>query len=162
MPIALDDRRGIMADEKNDNYRLIATAAFQQMEDMRSKAFTMQGDYGKWLISSLFLMHGSAIAGLIFKSAGPDAPPFLFAVSWFVAGILFALGSGFLAWLNFTFAMQQYDKWATPNMLVNAEHWPKPATSKAVDRTLWTAVVSGFLSVACLIGGAVHVLCVWH
>ena len=31
-----------MADEKNDNYRLIAAAAFQQMEDMRSKAFTMQ------------------------------------------------------------------------------------------------------------------------
>jgi hypothetical protein len=151
-----------MADE-NEDYRLIAAAAFRQLDDMRSKSFTMQGDYGKWLISSLFLMHGSAIAGLVFKSGGCSAPPFLSAVAWFVAGIVFALGAGFAAWWNFTFAMKQYDEWATPNMLINRDHWPKPATSKfLIDTTLWIAVVCGVLSVVCLIGGAVHVLCVWH
>lgn len=147
---------------EDENYRIVAEAAFKQLEDMRSKAFMMQADYGKWLISSLFLMHGSAIAGLMFKSGGATAPPYLFAVAWFVAGLVLALGAGFAAWWNFTFALKHYQIWSKPNMLTNREHWPQKASSKAVTVTLWVAVACGLLSVVCLVGGAIHVLCVWH
>src|SRR6266436_6113441 len=101
------------------NYKVVAEATFKQFEDYKSKSYQMQSDYGKWLVSTLFLMHGSAIAGLIFKTGGTAAPPYLFATFWFVAGIVFALGAGFAAWWNFTFAMQIYAAWAQPQMLID-------------------------------------------
>jgi hypothetical protein len=82
----------------DEDYRTVATAKFQQMSDFRDKAFETQADYGKWLISSLFLMHGSAIAGLLFKSGVATAPPHLLEALWFVGGLVFALGAGAAAW----------------------------------------------------------------
>jgi hypothetical protein len=43
-------------------------------------------------------MHGSAIAGLLFKSGAATAPPYLLEVLWFVGGLVFALGAGAAAW----------------------------------------------------------------
>jgi hypothetical protein len=131
---------------EDENYRIVAEAAFKQLEDMRSKAFMMQADYGKWLVSSLFLMHGSAIAGLMFKSGGAALPPYLFAVPWFVAGLVFALGAGFAAWWNFTFALEHYQIWSKPNMLIDREHWPQKGVVESshgniVDRSgVWAFV----------------------
>jgi hypothetical protein len=147
--------------EDGGGYNRISEAAFKKMIDMRAQSFSMAADYGKWLISSLFLMHGSAIAGLIFKG-GAGAPPYLTAIVWFIAGIVLALGSGFSAWWNFSLAAHQYDTWANPNMLTDVKHWPGPARVRGVQATLYIAVACGVFSVLSLIAGAFHVLSLWR
>jgi len=144
------------------DYRTVATAKFQQMSDFRDKAFETQADYGKWLISSLFLMHGSAIAGLLFKSGAATAPPYLLEVLWFVGGLVFALGAGAAAWWNFTFAMMYYHAWAQPEMLIDKDYRPDLPSKTAIDLTMWLALVCASMSVACLVFGAAHVASVWH
>jgi hypothetical protein len=151
-----------MTSSNNEAYGQIAEAMLKKMMEARGHSFIAQIDYGKWLISSLFLMHGSAIAGLAFKASGPTAPPYLFAVSWFVAGIVLALGAGFAAWWNFSFATRQYDDWANPNMLINPANWPSTPTVRGVEATKWISIACGLLSVACLVAGAVHIIRVWQ
>ncbi|QUS39543.1 hypothetical protein RPMA_12375 [Tardiphaga alba] len=150
-----------MAD--HNNYDRISDAVFKKMLDARAAAFNAQVDHGKWLISSLFLIHGSAIAGLVFRSTTAGAPPYLSAVSWFVAGIILALASGFTTWCNFGIAAQQYDEWADPNVLADVKHWPKaPSRAFSIKFTRFLSLCFGFLSVAALVAGAVHVLKIWH
>ncbi len=151
-----------MTTPDDDAYRRIAEAMMKKMMDARAQSFTAQIDYGKWLISSLLLIHGSAIGGLAFKASGPAPPPYLFAMIWFVAGIVLALGAGFAAWWNFSIGMQHYDKWANPNMLVNPTSWPAAPAFGGMEATRWASIACGLLSVACLVAGAVHILRVWQ
>lgn len=132
------------------------------MLEMRSHSFVAQADYGKWLISSLLLVYGSAIAGLAFKASGATAPPYLWAISWFVAGIVLALGAGFSAWWNFSLAARQYDNWANPNMLVNPTNWPTTPTVRGIEVTKWICIACGAFSVACLIIGSINIAWVWR
>jgi preprotein translocase subunit SecE len=64
--------------------------------------------------------------------------------------------------VNFTFAARQYHQWADFRMLTDKTYWPQSTQNGAVEATLWIAVVTGILSVVCLLGGAVAVLCTWR
>lgn len=149
-------------DQKTDaNYREAAKLAYDNVLEMRKLAFTAQADYGKWLISSIFLMHGAAIGGLAFKG-GAGAPAYLLAVGWFVAGLVLALASGFSTWVNFNLAAKQYHLWAKPAMISDPAQWPtKSSHGTGVRLSMWLAIIFGFLSVATLVAGAVHVLLAW-
>ncbi len=109
-------------------------------------------------------MHGSAIAGLAFRaSSNGVAPPYLAATIWFLSGMVLALGSGFAAWWNFSFAANQYNDWAKPNMVFDRNHWPGPPKHhRKITSSLWAAIICGNLSIICLLAGAIHVFLVWH
>jgi hypothetical protein len=103
-------------------------------------------------------------AGLLFKSSGTNLPPYLGSLWWFVFGIVFALGAGFAAWWNFTFACRAYEEMSDHRMLIDRQYWPKerPKDAGSVIATLWIANISGILSVCCLIAGAVAIWCAWR
>jgi hypothetical protein len=150
-----------MSDDRGDVYKETARLTYDSLLEMRRLSFAAQADYGKWLISSIFLMHGAAIGGLAFKGA-TGAPTYLAAVGWFVAGLVLALASGFSTWVNFHFGAKQYDLWAKPSMISDHTQWPTIAThGRAIRVTMWLAIIFGFCSVACLVAGSVHVLRVW-
>jgi hypothetical protein len=92
----------------NSSYKETAKLAYESLLEMRRLSYAAQADYGKWLISSIFLMHGAAIGGLAFKAGATGAPTYLSAVMWFVAGLVLALASGFATWCNFTLAAKEY------------------------------------------------------
>lgn len=132
-------------DADDGGYRETARLTYESILEMRRLAFGAQVEYGRWLISSIFLMHGSAIAGLAFKAAATGAPPYLLAISWFVAGLVFALASGFAAWWNFSLAAEQYNNWAQPMMMFDRAHWPMAARHGAwITATKWLAVFFGY------------------
>jgi hypothetical protein len=145
-----------------DNYKELAKLTYDSLLEMRRLSFGAQADYGKWLISSIFLMHGSAIGGLAFKAAAIGAPPYLAAILWFVFGLVLALAAGFLAWLNFSLGADQYDSWAKPAMLFDRTQWPTSTQhSFGITLTMRLAIIAGVSSVLLLLIGAVHVLWVW-
>lgn len=151
-----------MSDQHQDQYKETAKLTYDSLLEMRRLSYAAQADYGKWLISSIFLMHGSAIAGLAFRASATGVPPYLSAILWFVAGMIAALGSGFCAWLNFTAAAGQYNEWAKPAMLFDQSSWPaEAAKAREIERTKRLSIACGFLSVLTLLGGAVHVLWTW-
>lgn len=145
-----------------DRYKELARLTYDGLLEMRRLSYAVQADYGKWLISSIFLMHGSAIAGLAFRASATGVPPYLFAILWFVFGMILALGAGFCAWLNFSAAASQYSDWAKPAMLFDQANWPtEAARAREIEATRWLSIVCGILSVLTLLGGAVHVLWTW-
>jgi hypothetical protein len=86
-----------MADE-DDHYGHAAEIVYVQNRQMHEYSLKMQADYGKWLVSSLLVLHGAAISGLLFKGSAGNPPPFLHAITWFVIGVVLALATGFSAW----------------------------------------------------------------
>jgi hypothetical protein len=62
-------------------------------------ATQIAGDYGKWLVASLTLVHGGALYGLASNTL--YRPSVLGqALWWFVFGLILSLLSGFVAWIN--------------------------------------------------------------
>ena len=148
--------------EADKDYEKAAELVYEANREMHKFSIEMQGHYGKWLISSLLFLHGAAIGGLLSKWAKDSPPPFLNALWWFVIGIILALAAGFAAWWNFTFLAQRYWEWADFRMLNDRAFWPKAEQSRAIDGTLWCAVICGVLSVVCLFAGAAFVACSWR
>ncbi|MEH2517659.1 hypothetical protein V1279_003232 [Bradyrhizobium sp. AZCC 1610] len=147
---------------RDDNYKEVAKLTYDALLEMRRLSFGAQADYGKWLISSIFLMHGSAIGGLAFKAAATGAPPYLAAMLWFVVGLVLALASGFSAWWNFSLGAAQYDMWARPLMLFDRAAWPSTARhAGAITFTKRLAITFGVGSVLVLVIGSIHVLLAW-
>ncbi|WLB19361.1 hypothetical protein [Bradyrhizobium japonicum] len=145
-----------------DPYKETAKLTYDGLLEMRRLSFGAQADYGKWLISSIFVMHGSAIAGLAFKATATGAPPYLKAILWFVVGLVLALAAGFCAWCNFSLAAKQYDKWARPSMVVDRAAWPTElAYAAGIEWTMRLAVLCGMGSVGALVWGALRVLAEW-
>jgi hypothetical protein len=144
---------------RDDNYKETAKFTYEAILEMRRLAFAAQADYGKWLISSIFLMHGSAIGGLAFKAAATGAPPYLAAILWSVAGLVLALASGFCAWWNFSLGAAQYNLWARPSMLFDRASWPSTAKhARSIELTKWLSIICGVGSVMVLVVGSIHVL----
>lgn len=147
--------------EVDEKYKRAAELVYGHNAKMHEFCIKLQAEYGKWLVSSLFVLHGAAIGGLVFKAAQTSPPAYLLAVWWFVVGLVLALATGFSAWWNFTFLAERYYRWADYRMLTDREFWPKPEEGRGIDATLWVAVTTGVLSVACLLVGAASVACSW-
>lgn len=142
----------------DEAYRQSAKVVYESLKRQSEFMRQMQAEYGKWIVSSILVLHSGAIGGLLYKfdlikgSAG--------SLWWFVIGIALAIGTGFVAWLNFTFADESAHKMADHRMLNDPNYWPKEVPLLCgIKATLWGAVVLGWASVACLIGGAWSVWC---
>jgi hypothetical protein len=57
-----------------NSYKETAKLTYESLLEMRRLSYAAQADYGKWLISSIFLMHGAGIGGLAFKAGATGAP----------------------------------------------------------------------------------------
>jgi hypothetical protein len=154
-----------MTDDKTDPealYREQAKLFYNQAVDRAKLSATIQADYGKWLVNTLWLMHSGAIVGLLFRATTTGRPPYFSELWWFIFGVAFAFGAGFASWWNFTFAVNQYDQWASPAILTDRTKWPITAAFKWKIRvTMWVAIVCGLLSMGCLILGALAVYRAW-
>ena len=127
---------------KNQHIELVATDLFR----IRDAALRTQMEYGRWLVSTLVLLHSGALAGLLFK-AEALRPDYLVLFWIFLAGILFALSSGFATWLNATWGWEQYDKWGRQvlmrpdSSLEDADRRMQASTSFATVFGLMSAVL---------------------
>ncbi|RIK83361.1 MAG: hypothetical protein DCC69_14380 [Hyphomicrobiales bacterium] len=115
-----------------------------------------QGQYGKWLIASLLLVHGAAF-GFLATSEEMSRAYLPHVFWWPVAGLVLALACGFLTWVNWGLhlnaelcvdagTLHDLDRdW--PDVDRRIVRWVKP--------TFRLAVLSGAGSALCILGGAI-------
>jgi len=141
--------------DEREEYLRQATAVFESMKARERHALTIQAEYGKWLINTLYLLHGGTVVGLLSKAPlrGPS-PLYMDSLLWFGAGIIAALFAAFATWWNWTFAIQVYSTMANPKMLVSQDHWPALPNTKKITASMWVAIVFGSVSVGFWIWGA--------
>ena len=118
-------------------------------------AMQLNAEYGKWLIASLLLLHGAALAFLAQNDRlAAEVLPHVFW--WFVIGLLAALVCGFMVWINWTLHAVVHGT-ATAHMIYDDAYWPK-FEGKAYDwiaPTHWLAIGFGLVSAGCLLGAAI-------
>jgi hypothetical protein len=145
-------------DEHDPDYRLKAGKYFDALRDDIAGYRQLQGDYGKWLIASLLLVHTAALYALI-TTDGVRSVLGTFALWWFVGGLFLALLCGLVTWWNWELHVGLTERWANVNMLTSPTDWPKnePSTDFWIKLTFWLSLVLGLLSAFALLGGAYHV-----
>lgn len=130
----------------------------QHQEDMRA-AFQLQGDYGKWLVASLLLIHGVSIWFL--AESQELARTILPAVFWWhVIGLLLALTCGFVAWINWSLHTVLYAP-LDPGMILDTRNWPQadPKKTDQITLTYRLSLVTGVASAICILGAAIVAYC---
>jgi hypothetical protein len=130
---------------------------YSRMMDVRKTSLEMQGHYGKWLVSTLLLIHGAAI-GFIANSDRLSRILIPDTLYIFVSGLVLALICGFITWLNWSFNFVLYET-VDPDMRTDVKSWPDFTTHwahKWVRITFFAPIVFGILSVVFLIWGAWH------
>jgi hypothetical protein len=112
-------------------------------------AFRLAGDYAKWFIATLLLLHSGAIAA-VFPRADPKlaCPTMIFG-----AGVALALFSALASWLNL-FTVSKYFRQSANDVLAESARKPWP---RSVTIWMWTAFASIVPSSVALIGGAIFV-----
>lgn len=137
-----------------------AVVVFNDLKSSEKDALEVSANYGRWLLNSLFLMHGGALFGM-FTFLGPVAREpekialYAGTIWWFVLGLLCAMLSGFFAWLNWSYLADDYDHMADYRMLWDAQAWVrKPKHTLAMPITNYSSILFGFLSGLCIVGAA--------
>ncbi|MBX9452651.1 MAG: hypothetical protein KL801_12590 [Mesorhizobium sp.] len=133
---------------------------YEDHQKSKRHAFQLNADYGRWLIASLLLVHGAAVAFLAQNERlATTVLPSIFW--WHVAGLLLAFLCGFLVWANWSFHARLYEDAVTPRMIYDDEHWPKfdDGTNSWINRTHFTGIIAGILSALCILGSAVQAYC---
>lgn len=115
-----------------------------------------QGQYGKWLVASLLLVHG-AVFGFLATNESMSQTYLPHVFWWPVSGLVLAMGCGFLTWINWGLHLS-----VELSVDVNAMHdlgrdWPQrnPAIERWIKPTFRGAVICGAGSALCIVGGAV-------
>jgi hypothetical protein len=121
-----------------------------------SHVLTMQGDYGKWLVASLLLVHGGMFA--LLAQNDQLASQVLSKIYWWpVVGIVCALLCGFSAWWNFSFSSMLYAVPKAEMIYLDSQQPEFPNwLVTALKATTVVAIVAGIVSVACVFAGAAH------
>ena len=128
---------------------------YESLMEARKTALDLQGHYGKWLVSSLLLIHGAAI-GFIAQSdrLSQKLIPDVFAIA--VVGLILALLCGFSTWINWGLSYIIHNS-VHPMMVLDDDYWPKFHEHKAspwMTCTFWLSIVTGIASVLCIIYGS--------
>lgn len=147
-----------IGEDQKEKYRRQAEVVFKQNSSMMEASLRLNGEYGRWLVTSLLALHTAAIVGLFYKSLVGAPPAYFNAIIWFVLGICFGLATGFVSWLNFSFNFEQYRRWCDYRMLEDGAYWPKDVDPK-INVTLYLAIVFGFLTALFFVLGMLHIWC---
>jgi hypothetical protein len=101
--------------------------------------------YGKWLLNWLITLHAGSLIAI---SQAGDAKGKLYQVcgAFLIWGIVSGLGSGFFAWVNFTFAAQAYDR-MSGQILSGQKPEPELPLVRIVRATLYFSVLCGIVSI---------------
>ena len=117
-----------------------------------------QLELSKWLLASLVLVNAGAVVLLAdshYRSALEHAAPA------FIVGIVAAITSGFLGWLNAGVRDLHYDAYAQPESLKTGEI-RKPELSDRRERQIsWAyrlSIAAGLLSIGAFVWGAIAAL----
>lgn len=133
-----------------------ATVVYHDLKESQRSTFQIAADYGKWLITSLVLIHGGALFGLFSFLDGlagkPDAlQSYVFPVWAFVSGLLLAFLAGFFVWLNWSMHSENYDRQARYDMLWDSDIWVGDRYwDKGITVTYWLPIIFGVLSATCI------------
>lgn len=142
----------------------VAEVVYKDYKDMQRSTFELAGQWGRWLLASLLLIHGGALFGLFtFLSDLADKPYALaryqWTVWWFVAGLLLTLSSGLCTWINWSMHSDNYDGWANKPMLWDPHEWTgETRHTWGLDVTNWASLGFGIASAICIVGGAYSTL----
>lgn len=125
--------------------------AYEEYQKRKQHAYQLSADYGRWLIASLLLVHGAAVAFLAQNDRlSQTVLPTLFW--WHVAGLLLAFLCGFLVWSNWSLHALAYDP-VNPGMIFDDDHWPDFSSKRIVsliNLTHWLGILAGLISAACI------------
>lgn len=128
---------------------------YEDLQKSKRHAFQLNADYGRWLIGSLLLVHGAAVAFLAQNERlAATVLPSVFW--WHVAGLLLALLCGFLVWANWSFHAAIYES-VSSSMIYDDKRWPEfdGGTARWITVTHWSGIVAGVLSALCILSSAV-------
>jgi hypothetical protein len=128
--------------------------AYEDFQKSKRHAFQLNADYGRWLIASLLLVHGAAVAFLAQNDRlSKTVLPSVFW--WHIAGLLLALLCGFLVWANWSLHARFYEA-VNPGMIYGDEHWPEfnKRTGFWIDCTHWIGIGAGILSGLCILASS--------
>jgi hypothetical protein len=128
--------------------------AYEDFLKSKAHAFQLSGEYGRWLIGYLLLVHSAALAFLAQNDRlSKVILPSVFW--WHVIGLLSAFLCGFLVWANWSFHARLWET-VNPGMIYDEEHWPKfdDGTTHWITWTYWTGIVAGILSALCILASA--------
>lgn len=115
-----------------------------------------QGQYGKWLVASLLLVHG-AIFGFLATNEQMSQLYLPHVYWWPVAGLILAMGCGFLTWVNWGLHLS-HNLSADVNTMHDLEReWPAydPKVERWIGPTFWLSVACGAGSALCIVGSAI-------
>jgi hypothetical protein len=119
---------------------------YDQYQEDKRYASQLQAEFGKWLVASLLLIHGAAFA---FAAQDNELSAIIFKMVFWphILGILFALGSGLSAWLNWGFHVSHFVR-IDPRMIYDNQFWPKfeSSTNKWIGSTYWASILFGMAS----------------
>jgi len=142
----------------------VAEVVYKDLKEMQRATFDLAGQYGRWLLASLLLVHGGALFGLFtFLSDLADKPEALaryqWTVWWFVAGLILTLFSGLCTWINWSMHSDNFDAWANKPMLWDPRQWTGDARHTwGITVSFWASLILGVSSALCIIGGAYFIL----
>jgi len=137
-----------------------ATVVYNDLKESQRATFAVSAEYGRWLLGSLFILHGGALFGLFtFLGDVADQPELLSAyaaaVWWFLIGLLLAMLSGFFAWMNWSMHSSNYESSANVAMLWDPTQWTgKAPHDVGLYITNRGSTLLGFASALCTIGAA--------
>jgi hypothetical protein len=141
-----------------------AAVVYQDLKQSSRVTFQVAADYGKWLTSSLLLIHGGALFGMFTfldsLAEKPDALSLYTMPVWaFVIGLLLALATGFFVWLNWSMHSDNYSQMARYDMLWDPDQWvDDPPHNVGITITYWLPIIFGWLSVLCVVIGVFLIL----
>lgn len=111
--------------------------AINLRKDLAVAAQEKQFDYGKWVLASLLTVHLGAL--LLISQAG-DASSMLFQASgaWLIYGVITALFTGGIAWINFTLSAAIH--WKVIEAHINGKEFkPSKPLSYGINGTFYLA-----------------------
>jgi hypothetical protein len=121
---------------------------FASSREDHKLAFELAGEYAKWFISTLLLLHSGAIAAVVQQGAGQR---FACATIILALGIVLALLAALFGWFNLQLASFHYR--ASADALLKST--PVPSSSRSAQIAMMIAITSIIMSAIMLAIGAV-------
>lgn len=135
-------------------------AIYVAMRENASRSLQLQGEYGKWLIASITILHAGALVAL--ANSERLAPALGGGAGWwFIAGLVLALVCGFVVWINWGLVSRSFEHFARSDLILNdytVLHEPDPYRIW-IGVTYWLPIFLGISSVSMLVAGAGAVSC---
>lgn len=110
-----------LSDEKLQIYRVLAPYRYEQFLINKRAAFEFQLTIGKWIVSSLLLLNGAAIAAMPTLLNHSSISIFIAGAS-FILSLTAALKTGYFTWAHSQAMVDRYSYYANPSMLHSPEY----------------------------------------